>query len=113
MFDVLHKYSSQYSKSVFFMLNQLSINFLKVYISATFHHNTVVIILKKLFRYFFSYDFTIMTGDGNTNYIVPFIVSRLSAIIQLSISGLFIAMGKPIRNSYLGIVKYDWALIIY
>ena len=54
-----------------------------------------------------------MTGDGNTNYIVPFIVSRLSAIIQLSISGLFIAMGKPIRNAYLGIVKYDWALIIY
>ena len=56
----------------------------------------------------FSCDFTIVTGDGNKNYIVFFIVSRLSIKIQLSISGLLIVMGKPIRKAYLGIVKHDW-----
>ena len=71
-----------------------------------------VIILKKLFRQFFSYDFTIVTGDGNTNYIVLFIVSRPSTQIQLSISGLLIAMRKPIRNAYLGIVKHDWTSFV-
>ena len=38
-------------------------------------------------------DFTIVRGDGNANYIVLFIVSRLSTKIQLSISGLLIVMG--------------------
>ena len=53
----------------------------------------------------FSRDFTIVTGDGNTSYIVLFIVSKLSTKIQLNISGLLIIMGKPIRKAYLGI---DW-----
>ena len=52
-------------------------------------------------------------GDGNTNYIVLFIVFGLSTLIQFSISGLFIVMGKPIRNAYLGIVKHDWTSIAY
>ena len=51
--------------------------------------------------------------DGNTNYIVLFIVSRLSTLIQLNISGLFIVMGKSIRNAYLDIVKHDWTSIVY
>ena len=55
-------------------------------------------------------------GDGNTDDIVLFIVSRLSTqiqfIINLSISGLLIVMGKPIRNAYLDIVKHDWTSVV-
>ena len=59
------------------------------------------------------HDFTIVTGDENTNYIVLFIVSRLSAPIQLNASGLFIAMQKAIINAYLGILKHGWTSIVY
>ena len=59
------------------------------------------------------HDFTIVTGDENTNYIVLFIVSKLSAPIQMNISGLFIVMRKAIRNAYLGILKHDWTSIVY
>ena len=41
-----------------------------------------------------------------------FIVSRLSNQIHLSISGLLIVMGKPVRKTYLSIVKDDWNLSI-
>ena len=111
MFDVLLKYPSQYSKSIIFSCWTLSIHFFKIHISATFHH-TVNRSGSDNFK-IFSCDFTIVTGDGNTNYIVLFIVSRLSTKIQLSISGLLIVMGKPIRNVYLGIVKRDWTSIAY
>ena len=30
----------------------------------------------------------------------------------MSISGLLIVMGKPIRNAYLGTVKRDWTPIV-
>ena len=63
--------------------------------------------------WFYVHDFTIVTGDENTNYIVLFIVSRLSAPIQLNTSGLFIAMQKTIRNAYLGILKHSWTSIVY
>ena len=46
-----------------------------------------------------------MPGDGNTNYVVMFILSRLSSQIQLSISDLLIAMGKPII-SYWHVLAY-------
>ena len=59
------------------------------------------------------HDFTIVTGDENTNYIVLFIVSRLSAPIELNISGVFIVMQKTIRNAYLGILKHSWTSIVY
>ena len=58
-------------------------------------------------------DFAIVTEDGNTSYIVLFIVSRLSALIQLSISGLFVVIGKPVKSAYLGIVKHDWTSFVY
>ena len=107
LFDVLPKYSSQYSKSIIFSVEH------SVHISATFHLIVVVVItLKKEFRHFFSYDFTIVTGDGNANDIVLFIVSRLPTQIQLSITGLLIVMGKPLRNAYLSIVKRDWTSIV-
>ena len=61
----------------------------------------------------FSCDFTIVTGDGNTNYIVLFIVFRLSTKIRMSILGLLIVMGKPIRKVYLDIVKQDWTSIVW
>ena len=67
---------------------------------------------KIMLTFLFVY-FIIVTGDGNTNYIVLFIVSRFSAIIQLSISGFFVVMEKPIKNAYLGIVKHDWTSIVY
>ena len=79
-----------------------------VHISATFHLDD----FEKKIRYFFSYDLTIVTGDSNANDIGLFIVSRLSTQIQLSISGLLIVMGKPIRNAPLGIVKHDWISIV-
>ena len=63
--------------------------------------------------WFYVHDFTIVTGVENTNYIVLFIVSRLSAPIQLNTSGLFIAMQKAIRNAYLGILKHGWTSIVY
>ena len=69
--------------------------------------------LEKIISTFFSCDFTIITGDGNTNYIVLFIVSRFSTQIQLSISGFLTVMVKPIRNAYLDIVKNDWTLIVF
>ena len=43
---------------------------------------------------------------------IVFIVSRLSAEIQLKTSCLLIAMGNSIRNIYLGIVKRDWISIV-
>ena len=67
---------------------------------------------KNCFRHFFLCYFTIFTGDGNTNYIVLLIVSRLSIQIQMIISSLLIVMGKPVRNTFLGIVKHDWTLIV-
>ena len=91
MFDVLLKNSSQYSRSIIFPVEH------SVHISATFHLDD----FEKKFRYFFSYDLTIVTGNRNTNDIVLFIVSRFSTQIQLSISGLLIVMVKPIRNAYL------------
>ena len=67
---------------------------------------------EKIIWDFFSRDFTIVTGDGNTNYIILFIFSKLSTQTQFSTSGLLIAIGKLIRNAYLGIVKHDWTSIV-
>ena len=92
------------------------------YISA---HYTVMrgeVVTRILFWSFFScgYDFTIATGDGlvsvfSDKYNVHklFIVSRLSTNIQLSIQGLLIIMGRPIRNTCLGTVKHDWICIAW
>ena len=43
---------------------------------------------------------TIVMGVRNTN-IVFFIISKPSTQIQLTISGLLIVVGKPVRNTYL------------
>ena len=105
MFDVLLRYSSQYSKSIIFPVEHSVSIFSK---SAFRQHFTLPCgsdnfekrISTFLFMWFYHW-------HGNTNDIVLFIVSRLSTQIQLSISGLLIVMGKPIRNAYLGIVKHD------
>ena len=44
--------------------------------------------------------------------LVLMVVSRFSTWIQLIISGLLIAMGKPIRNACFRTVKHDWTSII-
>ena len=40
-----------------------------------------------------------------------FIVPRLSTEIHLSIQGLLIVIGKPIRSTGVGIVKHYWTSI--
>ena len=95
---------SIYSKSIIFSCWPLSINFFKIHNLTTFLHTGDIL----------TFDFVkvIVTGDGNTNYIALFIVSRLSNQIHLSISGLLIVMGKPVRKAYLSIVKHDWTSIV-
>ena len=95
---------SIYSKSIIFSCWPLSINFFKIHNLTTFLHTGDIL----------TFDFVkvIVTGDGNTNYIALFIVSRLSNQIHLSISGLLIVMGKPVRKTYLSIVKDDWTSIL-
>ena len=114
MFNILRKYSSQYSKSIIFSCWPLSIHFFKIHSSVTFHHTIMVVIFWKnnFDIYFPGSDFAIVTGDGNTNYIALLIVSRFSTQIQLNISVLLIAVGKPVRNTYLGIVKHDWTSVV-
>ena len=111
---LLLQYSSQYPKCIIFSCWPLRIYFFKIHNLATFHHTVVVVMFwKNSFNISFrGSDFTIVTGDGNTNYIALFIVSRLSNQIHLSISGLLIVMGKPVRKAYLGIVKHDWTSIV-
>ena len=100
MFNILLKCSSQYSKSIVFSCWPLSIHFFEIHYLAIFYHTVVVVIFwKNNFDISFrGNDFTIVTGDGNTNYIALCIVSRLSNQIHLSISGLLIVMGKPVRR---------------
>ena len=43
LFNILLKYSSQYSKFIVFFCWTLSIHFFKMHISATFHHSVVVV----------------------------------------------------------------------
>ena len=99
MLNILLKYSSQYSNSLRFSCGKFSLHFFKFHISVTFHHTAVVVICwKKKCRHFFLCDFTIVTRDENTNYKALLTVSRPSNQIQLSISGLLIVMGKPMRK---------------
>lgn len=67
---------------------------------------------------FFSCGFTIVTEDRLVcgfidSYKVHglIIVSRASTEIQLVVQDLLIVMGREIRNTCLGTVKYDWKLI--
>ena len=57
--------------------------------------------------------FKISYFDGKCKVHSLFIVSRPSTLIQLSIQGLLIATGKPIRNVCLGTVKHDCASIVW
>ena len=63
-------------------------------------------------RNFLPGDFTIVTAGVFTYYSVCLSFPGLQAKFSLSISGLLIVMGKPIRNTYLGTVKHDWTPIV-
>ena len=72
-------------------------------------HSQTKIILTFLFVYF-----TVVKRGGHVFGFVKykvhssFIVFRLSTLIQLSISGLLIVIGKTIRNTCLSAVKREW-----
>ena len=70
LFDALLTYSSQKSKPIIFFCGRRSIHLFKIQISATFDFIVMIIVIGKYMWHFFSSDYTIVTADVITCYIV-------------------------------------------
>ena len=114
LFDILLKYSSQYSKSIVFSWWKLSIHFSKILTSVTFYHTVMVVIsLKKQIPTFLF--LWLSHCQEKQKFKLHSFLCRFQALNPNSIQCLrFInCFGKVNNKSISWHVKHDWTLIGY